>query len=251
MDTKFKIVIPVYNAEKWIDRCMISVVNQTYKNFDCIIIDDASLDETNRKISTGMLSLPKQVKDKFKLIKRQNNCGALENIVMGINKLNCQQEDVIVLLDGDDYLFNVDVLAHLNNTYQEANLLLTYGQYKNVSNAQIGLSRELSCSVKEYRKSGLWVTSHLRTFRYKLWSHLDQKDLLDANGIFYRTSWDLAIMLPLVEMAGDKRIKFISKILYGYNDENINNDHKVRLVQQLQQAKEIRNKPAYKLIKEI
>ena len=251
MDTKFKIVIPVYNAEKWIDRCMMSVVNQTYKNFECIIIDDASLDGTNHKISIGMLSLPKQVKDRFKLVKRQNNCGALENIVMGINKIDCQPDDVIVLLDGDDWLHNISVLSYLNDVYQDEKMLLTYGNYINNSLHNFGVNRKLPCDTKDYRTQATWCTSHLRTFKYKLWNHLDQKDLIGADGKFYKMSWDLAIMIPMIEMAGNKRIKFIEKTLYVYNDENNLNDHKKDLNMQIRQANEIRSKPAYKFLKDI
>ena len=43
---KISIVIPVYNAEKFLDRCLLSVVNQTYKNLEIIVINDGSTDKS-------------------------------------------------------------------------------------------------------------------------------------------------------------------------------------------------------------
>ena len=40
------IIIPLYNAEKYIDRCITSIIAQTYKNLQIILIDDGSIDET-------------------------------------------------------------------------------------------------------------------------------------------------------------------------------------------------------------
>ena len=43
---KISVIIPVYNAEKYIDKCLKSVINQSYKNLEIIIIDDKSNDKT-------------------------------------------------------------------------------------------------------------------------------------------------------------------------------------------------------------
>ena len=47
---KFSIIIPVYNVEKYISKCLESVVNQTYKNFEAIIINDGTLDNSQEII---------------------------------------------------------------------------------------------------------------------------------------------------------------------------------------------------------
>ena len=43
------VVVPVYNVEKYLDRCMISIVNQTYHNLEIILIDDGSTDSSSCK----------------------------------------------------------------------------------------------------------------------------------------------------------------------------------------------------------
>ena len=46
MKKKFSIIIPAYNAEKTIEKCIESVLSQTYKNFEIIVINDGSTDRT-------------------------------------------------------------------------------------------------------------------------------------------------------------------------------------------------------------
>lgn len=47
------IIIPFYNVENYIEKCILSVQSQTYDNFECILVDDGSLDQTyNRALQT-------------------------------------------------------------------------------------------------------------------------------------------------------------------------------------------------------
>ena len=50
MRTHFKIIIPTYNAEDWVENSLISVLNQDYDDFECIITDDCSSDNTAKAI---------------------------------------------------------------------------------------------------------------------------------------------------------------------------------------------------------
>lgn len=41
------VIVPVYNVERWLDRCVTSIVGQTYKNLEIILIDDGSTDKSS------------------------------------------------------------------------------------------------------------------------------------------------------------------------------------------------------------
>ena len=53
---KVSVIIPVYNVEKYIERCILSVINQTLKDIEIIIVNDGSTDDT-KKISKNILMI--------------------------------------------------------------------------------------------------------------------------------------------------------------------------------------------------
>lgn len=239
----FKIIVPVYNSEKWINKCLMSIINQKYRHWYAVVIDDNSNDKTLEIIKDTIQN--SNMKDFFKVYKRMNNMGALENIVYGISKICNNDDDIIVLVDGDDWLYSDDVLDYLNEIYSNPNIWLTYGSFISESKKHDNFCKPIT-DIKNYRKSE-WVTSHLRTFKYKIWKNIKDEDLRDQHGNYFRMSWDQAIMYPLIEMCGLERIKFIEKILYVYNDLNPLNDFKKNVLIQLMSSNEIRNKPKYSI----
>ena len=92
------VIIPAYNAEKTIIRCMRSVLNQTYKKIEVIIIDDGSSDDTFGKIEKFI----KKNQLNWILISRENK-GVSYTRNEGI-KLS--KGDYIAFLDSDDYWYN-------------------------------------------------------------------------------------------------------------------------------------------------
>ena len=79
---KLKIVVPTYNTESWIERCLSSISSQVFKDWECVIINDASTDRTGRVID----SLDFVTEDKrFRVVHNDTNVKALKNIVDGFN----------------------------------------------------------------------------------------------------------------------------------------------------------------------
>ncbi|MFW6121375.1 MAG: glycosyltransferase family 2 protein [Petrotogales bacterium] len=250
-DNKFKVVIPVYNSENWIEKCIRSLYNQSYENWECVIIDDCSTDETLEKIKKFMLDIPKEEQHKkrrFRVLQRTENVGALENIVYGTKLICDNPEDIIVLLDGDDWLASHDVLEHLNGVYQNDNVWLTYGSYSDLSNGKKGIGKLIEFHTQRYRKEFPWFTSHLRTFKYKIWTKVKDNDLRGLDGKYFAMAWDLAIMYPMIEMAGNNRIRYVDKILYIYNNQNPIGDSKKNVNLQLSTARYIKSLQQYKEI---
>lgn len=240
---KFKIIIPFYNVEKWIKKNVESIVSQTYKNYECFYIDDISSDNSANIIQS-------YVDDKINLIKNTQKKYALHNIYDAINTCKPDDEDVIVIVDGDDWLASPEVFSKLNQVYTTENILLTYGTYVEYPSGNIPWNVvPYSQEVIEnnlYRQD-TWRASHLRTFKYKLWKNIKLEDLKDTNENFYKMTWDLAMMFPMLEMSGGK-FKCIENILYCYNTNNPINDHKVDHNLQLSLDKKIRNKQKYSKI---
>ena len=90
---KVSVIIPVHNSEKYISECINSVINQTYKNLEIIIIDDKSIDNS--------INIIKSIKDKrIKIIELETNSGAAVARNKGIKAAT---GDYICFLDSDDY----------------------------------------------------------------------------------------------------------------------------------------------------
>lgn len=242
MPNHFKVVIPLYNVEKWIKYCIRSVKAQSYTNFECIIIDDLSTDNSveviKREIANDKRFILKTNKDKS---------FALKNIYDGISLMNPDDNDIIITLDGDDWLANKDVFKKLDQIYSQNDCWMTYGSYGEYPSSKRGkFAKQIPFHIIQnsgYRNYE-WCASHLRTFQYHLWNKIDLNDLLDTEGNFYRMAWDLAFMLPMLEMASHKA-RYISDILYIYNLGNPLNDHKIDNTYQRSLEMEIRNKPKY------
>jgi hypothetical protein len=244
-ERSIKIVVPFYNASEWLSKCIDSIKKQKYKKFQCYFIDDMSTDDSYATAKAAIAG-----DKRFVLIKNKNKYYALENIVRAINKANCNDEDVILLLDGDDWLSSRYTLSTLLDYYEKDDCMLTYGSYVYNPGGTRGIepSRYPAevVSANTYRDD-MWRASHLRSFTYNLWKNLDHKDLKDKEGNYYKMAYDQAIMLPLLEMASE-RSKYIEETMYVYNKANPLNVDKIKAQQQFDTAKEIRAKERYKRI---
>ena len=241
-DTKYYIISPFYNAERYLTRCIDSIKMQTHKNFKCILIDDMSTDKSYDVAANAIAE-----DNRFMLIKNDTKSYALQNIYRAIELSDAAAEDVVILLDGDDWFASRSVLRHLGQHYEDSDCWVTYGSYVMHPHGLRGPEpSEYPLGVIErnsYRQD-LWRASHLRTFRQHMWDKIDKKDLKDADGNFYEMTYDQAIMLPLLEMAGP-RCKYIPEILHVYNKENPLNVDKTRTQEQVKTAQEIRSKSPY------
>ena len=230
MRTHFKIIIPTYNAEEFIENALISVLNQDYDDFECIITDDCSSDDTAKLIQDFISD--NAAEDYFIFHQNTERKLALYNLHSMIQDMDAEDEDVVVMLDGDDWFSNNEVLSRLDQIYQEDKCWLTYGsyvQYPDGRNSSFHVSEYSDEILKsgDFKKDPQWRASHLRTFKYKLARRLTKEDLSDEDGNYYEMTWDQAMMYPMMEMARE-RVKFVSDVLYVYNDANPINDHKGR-----------------------
>lgn len=209
MKNRFIILVTQRDAAPFIKKCLDSILMQTYKNYFVIIMDDNSTDGTWEIIK----DYP------FQAIRNEpKRPYHIENFITAIKLYATRKEDIIVFVSGDDYLYSNDVLEYLNGIYKK-DIWLTYGNYIRTSGQQ-GTGCCPIPDTKNYRKSGAWLASHLVTCRKKLWDKIDDKDLRYLDGNYPNNSFDCAMLYPMIEMAGQKHLRFIDKVLYVYNDQN-------------------------------
>lgn len=242
----FVIVVASYNNEKYFLKNLESIFTQDYDNYRVIYVDDASTDKTYEEVKRYVDSHP--ISHKIDVIHNESNQKALYNLYTSIQ--TCKSNEIVVLLDGDDWFPHSHVLTDLNQYYADENVWMTYGQYIRFPDWQMGMCAPVT---KKFLKNaemrqGPWKYSHLRTFYAGLFKQIKMEDLT-RNGQFYATTYDLAIMFPMLEMAREHAI-FTPDISYIYNWENPITDQKIREAEQLDTEHYIRGLPIYSKLQE-
>ena len=230
----FTILITSYNCAAWVEKNLGSVHDQEYKNFDVIYIDDNSTDNTYVEASRF---------NNLKTLKNTFNKGKMQNVCESIKFM--RQDTIVVILDGDDWLYDKLVLSKLNEVYNSGEVWMTNGSYIVEPTNEI-----IRPNIKADYWSGnirqkSWEFSHLGSFRKELFEKIKKKDFMNSRGEYWSTTSDQAIMWPLVEMAGPEHHRCIDAILYVYNRLNPLSDDRVHRQDQLQTEKTIRSLRPY------
>ncbi len=239
VEQKIVIISPTYNSEKYISNCIESVVSQDYDNYEMIVIDDASTDNT--------YNIAKQWEsDKIKVIRNEENKGAVRNQIESIRKY-CKEDDIVMFLDGDDSFINDNEILHFYNNLYDGTTEFTYGScYSMVDRIPLiaqNYPEEIK-QKKEYRKYKFnWNMpyTHLRTFKAGLLNNIDDSNFQDENKNWYKAGGDGSIFYSLIEQADPDKVKVVSDILYNYNDINPLNDYKINGDEQTKNANRIIN----------
>lgn len=127
MDSLISIIVPVYNTENYLEKCLYSLVNQTYKNIEIIIIDDGSPDNSMNIIQKFVLA-----DNRVKVISQKNQglSGARNT---GMNNAN---GDYIMFIDSDDWI-ETDTCEKAINASEKYNADVVFWPYiKEFSDSQ-------------------------------------------------------------------------------------------------------------------
>lgn len=111
VDYKIGIIIPNYNYEHTIEKCLTSIFNQTYQNFEIIFVDDCSTDESVN-IAEKMLKAPHKV---IQLKQKRLNGGARNEGYLHLS----DDVDYVWYVDSDDWLIDENVLQKINDRLQK------------------------------------------------------------------------------------------------------------------------------------
>jgi glycosyltransferase involved in cell wall biosynthesis len=247
MDNHFTIVIPSYNNEQWVKKCLGSALGQDYDNYDVVYINDCSTDNTI--VVAEQLIKDTETKAEVRVVNNTSNQKALYNLYYQIKE--AKKGSIIVTLDGDDWLPNDGVLKALNKTYESKDIWMTAGSY--IDN----VAGMISCPsiVERYWFGNIrmkpWTISHLRTFRRELFMKIKYEDLMDNDDYFYKFTFDQAMMYPMAEMSGPEHFREIKQVMYVYNRQNPISVDRVHRQDQLRIEQQIRFKQEYERLESL
>ncbi len=213
---KFCILVASYNNEDYCIKNLLSIENQEYSQFRVIYINDNSSDLTMEKVNNFIKK--SIIRKKFMIIESNKRNGSLLNKYKAIHE-HCNDDEIIISLDGDDYFSNNYVLRYLNNLYSKKNIYMTFGSFRYLS-GKVHFQRKYSdYCIKNNLFRETTHPSHLRSYYAWIFKKINKVNFLDRNGLFFKTCEDRATMYPLIELSGFKH-KFIPFELIIYNDLN-------------------------------
>ena len=197
------IIIPCFNCEKYIDKCLKSILNQTYKNFEILLYNDGSSD--------GTLKILKEYEEQYDFIKLydQKNIGVSKTRNKSIFDAS---GDYIMFIDNDDYIESDYVETFVKNCFDND---IVIGGYLRINQENKILKK---MSLKDCEWSKYMVMSP--------WSKLYKRSFLISNNIqFLDNNIGEDVYFNMLAYSLTKKIKTIDYAGYNwyYNDLSVSN----------------------------
>ena len=142
------IIVPVYNTEKFLHRCIDSVLTQTYTDFELLLIDDGSKD------SSGVICETYAAKDTRIRVIHKENTGVSDTRNLG---LDVARGKYLFFLDADDFWLQSDSMSMFVQKAEEHNLDIVRGEYSAMhEDGSFAWSRRISKKRKQYAERVLY-----------------------------------------------------------------------------------------------
>ena len=216
---KYSFIVPVYNTEKYLKKCLDSLVNQTYKDFEIIVVNDGSTDKSSNIIS----KYQKKYKNIIVIDKENEGLSMARN--RGVQKSSGKY---IIFVDSDDYVSN-KLLEEVDKKIDDSDIL----------RFQIATEDEEYTKINEYHEEGFESMCGYDAFRYlssyhfvePAWCYVIRKNYYIENkfsfkkGVYHE---DFGLIPYVIYKA--RKVKSIDYIGYHYVQRNgsimNNNDYK-------------------------
>jgi glycosyltransferase involved in cell wall biosynthesis len=213
---KLSIIIPFYNVEKFFDKCLYSVLNQTFKDFEVILVDDASPDNS-KAIAEKYVKLDKR----FHLYTNNKNRWQCFCRNWGIR---LAKGEYIAFVDADDWL-DFDMYEKLYQLAKETDADIVKCNIKEHHKKKIRKASDIHCfqNIKDDINKNIILA--LGAHRYMCWNGIYKREFLRKNAINnpLKTKYeDISFTYQCFVQA--KKIVYVDEYLYNYNLENENSD---------------------------
>lgn len=212
MGEKISVIVPVYNVEQYLERCVDSIINQTYTNLEIILVNDGSTD------NSGKLCDELAKKDERIRVIHKENGGLSDARNRGIYEA---ESDLVGFIDSDDYIDNdmyEVLLRNLNDTDADLSMCALYDVYNNTPEEQVTnkeiweLSSEQAIKMVMEAKI-LSVTAVNKLYRKRLF--------LDLKFEVGKIAEDAFIMIKLLDKCEKIVATNVKKYYYVHRENSI------------------------------
>ncbi|MCR5609857.1 MAG: glycosyltransferase [Lachnospiraceae bacterium] len=220
MNPELSIIIPVYNVEFYLRECLDSVKNQSFKNFECILVDDGSNDASSKICDEYALA-----DSRFKVY-HITNSGVSNARNLGIQY---SSGDYITFIDSDDYV-DIETYSKVIQRIHEDNCEVCCYGIRRVSNEQ-------KIQNVEFKDIGL-----IKNFIYydvymnSVCNKVFKRSLIVNNNITFST--DLIVFEDMLfvfkALALSSKASYLDEVLYSYrtNEQSVcQSGYSVRMIQ--------------------
>jgi glycosyltransferase involved in cell wall biosynthesis len=197
-DLKISLITVTFNAENTLDRCIQSVIGQTYKNVEYIIIDGVSTDRTIQIID--------QYKDHIKTILSEHDKGIYDAMNKGIKLAG---GDIIGMLNADDFFTDNSILSTIADTFKQQKAPIIYGDLDFINSQGKIVRKWRSGQYSQGMFNWGWMPPH-PTFYCK-------RELFYTLGFYsleYGTAADYELMLRFMHLNNIPAF-YVKKVLIG------------------------------------
>lgn len=204
MNTKISVIVPVYNVEKYLKRCLESIISQTYKELEIILINDGSTD------GSGEICDYYEQKDSRVIVLHQENRGAASAKNAG---LHIATGKYITFVDSDDYL-EKDAYEFMQKKLEEKKVDVIHCAFRDVYKEHFE-DRVFVAEEKEFD-----VISYLKRFTVDwtcslLWNKMYRREIF--NGIYFEEGHKIDDEFFVYQgILNAEKILYIPKIIYNY-----------------------------------
>lgn len=167
MSNIVSVIIPVYNVERYVERCIKSVISQDYKDLEIILVDDGSLDK-----SGDICDYYSNMDSRIKVIHKKNEgLGEARNTALDIIK-----GDYIFFIDSDDYIYPGIIKKLVENSllYDSDIVCCGYqsGKKKYYCGGNIEIYEKLEATKKALKNDGIDVNAVCKLYKKQLFESI-------------------------------------------------------------------------------
>ena len=206
---KVVFISPMYNASSHINDLIDSIKEQKNPNWEHIIIDDMSTDNSF-ELTNQLVGDDKR----FKIIKNTEKCYALKNVIREARNFQDSSKVVVAVIDADDALCNENTVDLLLKAYSEDDDVDTVWTAHSWDINSMNISKELPESPPVNPYEYPWCTSHLKTWRGCVLKAISDENFKDLDGNWFVRGYDQALYLPMLYLSHKR--KFLNEICYLY-----------------------------------
>ena len=198
---KVSVIVPVYNVEEYLDRCLKSLVKQNFEDYEVIVVNDGSPDNSQKIIDKYVKKYPDKVKGYNK-----KNGGVSSARNYGLKKAHGKY---VAFVDSDDYVTNNYISSLYNKAVDTDSDIVVCNMYKTFDDRKENMVGKLNVNNEIVRDMMISLPA--------CWNKLYRKSLFVDNDIYFPEiayGEDLATVVRLI--ISTNKISYVNKSLYYY-----------------------------------